>query len=903
MSNSYRTLIERLRQFADGHYIIQKFYHGQIDAADLDKEPRYPMMHVLPVDIRASEGTLDYALEIRFADIGRDKEIKTDYQKEIISDMSRLALSLISEIENGQVLFGEDAEIVDKQATIIPFIEEFTHVLTGVQLNVTIRLPFNWSACDIPADYSPNINDNPTTGSGILTKIGVYNDGDFVGYTSFLDFSDDFTATVVDNKIQIVFNGTAGGAGTLQETTDNGNTTTNDIELIDAAEVKFGTGGGVLLDNGSRLREGTIDANTGGSKGIAQICGVGYELKWEAGSQYVMNGNGDTIRIVNHKFNIAPAATDDSSSGFYVGSRWILDNGDIYVCTDSTIGAAVWEIETYADWNATSGSREIANKPDLSGYGDMFKSTYDTDNDGIVDKSETVQIIVRNSTGSTLTKGQVVYLSGATGNRPNAVLAQANTEATSSKTIGIVVADIANNADGNVAVSGTLHDLNTNSFAAGDAVWLSATTAGAITVTPPAEPNHTVFIGYIARAHPTQGRIVIAIQNGYELNELHGVTVSSPTNNQGLIYNSTSGLWENKNIPNVDLSLISVTSTNAREDNWSPTGWSASTIKVIDFTPNNTNNIVSLGGLANPSAGKIVTIVNSSTNNLVIIENEATTSTAANRFKLAQKSPYFLMPEREITFLYTGTRWSQFNTHPNQGGFDFYDDFENLNPTAGSQATKMFYGVVGAGSTGAGLLSSADTSTAWGVMLLTAGTTATGFLYASVDYRRTGASSIFGVNGLCPQLWVTKTKIVTLPTVAQDFNFNAGLNCASSLVSGGQFGLMWEMPTFASGGVTPAFWNIRITNSVGALTILTATSVPITANTYIYLGIFSTSTNGDAIFFYSTDGITYSFAYRFTRVTGNYGGLPFYRLAGTVGTSNFRTASVDWCGESFNLIR
>ena len=609
MSNSYRTLIERLRQFADGHYIIQKFYHGQIDAADLDKEPRYPMMHVLPVDIRASEGTLDYALEIRFADIGRDKEIKTDYQKEIISDMSRIALSLISEIENGEVLFGDEAEIVDKQATIIPFIEEFTHVLTGVQLNVTIRLPFNWSACDIPADYSPNITDNPITGSGILTKIGIYNDGDFVGYTSFVDFSDDFDVSINGNKIEVALFGGGGGAGTLQETTDLGNTTTNDIQLIDNAEVIFGAGGGVLLDNDSRLREGTIDANTGGSKGIAQICGVGYELKWEAGSQYVMNGSGDNIRIVNHKFNIAPVVTDDSSSGFYVGSRWILDNGDIYVCTDSTIGAAVWEIETYADWNAASGSREIANKPtiptltsdltndgedgvnpfitaldvpaqvnsdwnatsgvaeilnkpDLSGYGDMFKSTYDTDNDGIVDKAETVQIIVRNSTGSTLTKGQVVYLSGATGNRPNAVLAQANSEATSSKTIGVVVANIANNADGNVAVSGTLHDLNTNSFTAGDAVWLSATTAGAITATPPAEPNHTVFIGYIARAHPTQGRIVIAIQNGYELNELHGVSVPSPSDNQVLAYNSTSGLWENKTLKRIFETTSNITTSS-----------------------------------------------------------------------------------------------------------------------------------------------------------------------------------------------------------------------------------------------------------------------------------------------------------------------------------------------------
>jgi hypothetical protein len=174
-----------------------------------------------------------------------------------------------------------------------------------------------------------------------------------------------------------------------------------------------------------------------------------------------------------------------------------------------------------------------------------------------------------------------------------------------------------------------------------------------------------------------------------------------------------------------------------------------------------------------------------------------------------------------------------------------------------------------------------------------------------VDYRRFGGNTIFGINGLCPQLWVTKVKIDTLPTALQDWNFNAGLNASTSTVAtNGQTGLMWEMPTFASGGVTPAFWNIRITNVTNSLTILTTTSVPITAATYIYLGIFITSSNsGDAIFFYSTDGITYSFAYRFTRTAGSYGGLPFYRLAGSAGTLNTRSASVDWCGESFNLKR
>ena len=115
---------------------------------------------------------------------------------------------------------------------------------------------------------------------------------------------------------------------------------------LNTNDLIFGAGAGVLLNIASRLREGTIDAGTGGTKGIAQICAVGYELKWEAGSQYVMDGNGVLVRIVNYKFNIAPTVNNDDTEGFYVGSRWILDDGTIYTCSDSTTGAAVWDLNS-----------------------------------------------------------------------------------------------------------------------------------------------------------------------------------------------------------------------------------------------------------------------------------------------------------------------------------------------------------------------------------------------------------------------------------------------------------------------------------------------------------------------------------------------------------------------------
>jgi hypothetical protein len=124
----------------------------------------------------------------------------------------------------------------------------------------------------------------------------------------------------------------------LQSVTTEGNTTTDNIAF---------TGGvGVLFDNTSTLRKGTIDAGYGGAKGIAQICSVGYELKWEAGRLYVMGDGGTTIREVSHNFTTTPSATDDNTKGFIVGSRWILDNGDLYVCTDVTTATAVWVLET-----------------------------------------------------------------------------------------------------------------------------------------------------------------------------------------------------------------------------------------------------------------------------------------------------------------------------------------------------------------------------------------------------------------------------------------------------------------------------------------------------------------------------------------------------------------------------
>ena len=183
-------------------------------------------------------------------------------------------------------------------------------------------------------------------------------------------------------------------------------------------------------------------------------------------------------------------------------------------------------------------------------YGDMLKSVYDIDEDGVVDSAEREQIAVKNNTGATLSKGTIVYIASSSSSAmyPEVLKANASTEATSSKTIGAVYEDIAQGDIGYIITNGKVHNLNTSMYNVGDKLWLS-TTAGQVTTTPPTQPNHTVFIGHVVRKQNNNGGILYAIQNGYELQELHNVLITSVQNDDVLMYNSTTSLWENTQLP------------------------------------------------------------------------------------------------------------------------------------------------------------------------------------------------------------------------------------------------------------------------------------------------------------------------------------------------------------------
>lgn len=175
-----------------------------------------------------------------------------------------------------------------------------------------------------------------------------------------------------------------------------------------------------------------------------------------------------------------------------------------------------------------------------------------------VTAAQTTIAEVRNQTGATLTKGTVIYLSGASGNKPLALKAQANTEATSAFTFGIVQNDISNNANGYVVTEGALSNVATNTYTDGTLLYLSPTVAGGFTATKPSSPNHIVFIGIVTYAHATQGIIQVSLQNGYQLDELHDVDAILPSNDKEILaYTLSDQTWRNRTASYLGLAELS----------------------------------------------------------------------------------------------------------------------------------------------------------------------------------------------------------------------------------------------------------------------------------------------------------------------------------------------------------
>jgi nitrogen fixation protein len=296
-----------------------------------------------------------------------------------------------------------------------------------------------------------------------------------------------------------------------------------------------------------------------------------------------------------------------------VNADWNAVSGDAQILNKPSIPAA----QVNSDWNAVSGVAEILNKPTIPSSATFVPYTGATTNVNLgefelksgqltldttptgtaavattrwndaLGSSETTlkggSVILKNGVdlvarivnkvtpNTTLTKAayQVVKVTGAQGQRLAVNLAQANNDNNSADTLGIVIETIPTNQEGFIITVGQIENINTTgslqgeTWADGNVLYLSPTTAGAITnIKPNGSTGHIVVLGYVEYAHANNGKIYVKIMNGWELDELHNVFIDTPLNNQGLIYETSTDLWKNKTIDKTFVGLGNVDNTS-----------------------------------------------------------------------------------------------------------------------------------------------------------------------------------------------------------------------------------------------------------------------------------------------------------------------------------------------------
>ena len=286
--------------------------------------------------------------------------------------------------------------------------------------------------------------------------------------------------------------------------------------------------------------------------------GIAYSTGTAWGTSYTTSGTGTVLALatgstLTSATLVTPALGTPVSGNFGTGTfTWPTFNQNT---TGTAAGLSATLAVASGGTGATTAGGALTNLGAIGSVASADGSVTVAQTGSAIDLSVSVAasttnviVQVRNTTGATLTKGTVVYMSGATGQIPTVSKALATSDATSAQSLGMMTADLANNANGYVTIIGLLTGVDTSAFTDGAQLYLSGTTAGTYTSTKTYAPVHLVYVGVVEHAHPTQGKIFVKVQNGYELDEIHDVSAQSPTTGQTIVFNSVTGLWEKNTV-------------------------------------------------------------------------------------------------------------------------------------------------------------------------------------------------------------------------------------------------------------------------------------------------------------------------------------------------------------------
>jgi hypothetical protein len=159
----------------------------------------------------------------------------------------------------------------------------------------------------------------------------------------------------------------------------------------------------------------------------------------------------------------------------------------------------------------------------------------------------------RNATVSTINKGTPVYASGVTAgsNRIEITPMIANGSIDELRYIGITGENISTGTNGLVTEVGYIRNIDTTgtpygqTWAAGDIIYVSSTTAGYLSNVQPTAPNLKIAAAIVINVDNNFGVLLVRPTVYPQINDLSNVNISTVTGGDLLVYDGTDARWEN----------------------------------------------------------------------------------------------------------------------------------------------------------------------------------------------------------------------------------------------------------------------------------------------------------------------------------------------------------------------
>ena len=274
--------------------------------------------------------------------------------------------------------------------------------------------------------------------------------------------------------------------------TANINATKLGTGVVDNTEFNFLNGVTSAIQTQIDTKEAT--ANKGAVSGYAGLDGSQELLltNFPSGSalQVLRRDAGNTALEFATIVSGVTSINSDSTAAQIIAGGTGIDVGDAGATHTISIDATVATL---------AGTQAFTNKTITSFTNTVF--------------SDAQHMQARNASGISLSIGDVVFISGYNVGQDLPEITKANADSASTMpVIGIVNGSIANNANGEVCISGRMSGLDTSSFTAGDTIYAS-TTAGVLTNVKPTGANLIQNMGVVLRSHASMGVIEIVSLN------------------------------------------------------------------------------------------------------------------------------------------------------------------------------------------------------------------------------------------------------------------------------------------------------------------------------------------------------------------------------------------------------